>query len=97
MLSEAKNRLLTQIGPGTPMGNLMRRSRRPSAALRERDDTARTSVRLMGEDLVPSKALRGTSGLVDRHCPHHRQYTRAEMSYGYVSECWLLGIYYAWP
>ncbi len=92
MLSEARNRLLTHIGPGTPIGNLMRRCRQPSAVVRERDDTARTSVRLMGEALMPSKALRETSGLVDRHYPHHR----AEMSYGYVEECWLRCNYHGW-
>jgi 5,5'-dehydrodivanillate O-demethylase len=92
VLSEAKHRLLAQMGPGTSIGNLMRRCWQPRAVVRERDNTARTSVRLMGDALVPSKALRGTHGLVNRHCPHHRP----ELSYGYVSECWLRGIYYDW-
>jgi len=32
MLSQAENELLTRVGPGTPMGTLLRRYWRPIAA-----------------------------------------------------------------
>jgi 5,5'-dehydrodivanillate O-demethylase len=35
MLSAEENRTLTQVGPGTPMGNLMRRYWTPAAMSRE--------------------------------------------------------------
>ena len=35
MLSEEKNRLLTQVGPGTPMGELLRRYWHPFAGASE--------------------------------------------------------------
>ena len=40
MLSEARNRLLTEVGPGTPMGELLRRYWQPIAAVAELDDNA---------------------------------------------------------
>ncbi len=33
MLSEEKNRQLTQVGPGTPMGNVLRRHWHPNAGI----------------------------------------------------------------
>ena len=38
MLSEDQNRLLTQVGPGTPMGNLLRRYWHPIGGESEFDD-----------------------------------------------------------
>ena len=68
MLSQAKNELLTRIGPGTPMGELMRRYWQPIAAVAELDDNPVKPVRLMGEDLVLYKDLGGHYGLVQRRC-----------------------------
>ena len=82
MLSEAKNRLLTQVGPGTPMGDYLRRYWFPIAATAEFDDKDVKPIRLLGEDLTLYKDLSGTFGLVDRHCPHRR----ADLSYGYRRE-----------
>ena len=80
MLEEARNQLLTQVGRGTPMGNLLRRYWMPIAAAGELRATPIKAVRLFGEDLVLYRDLGGTYGLVDRHCPHRR----ADMSYGFV-------------
>ena len=52
MLSDERNRLLTEVGPGTPMGELLRRYWQPIAAVSEFDDKPLKPVRLMGEDLV---------------------------------------------
>ena len=92
MLSEEKNRMLTQVGPGTPMGDLLRRYWMPIAGVSELDDTPTKPVRLMGEDLVLYKDLSGTFGLVDRHCPHRR----ADLAYGMVEDCGLRCNYHGW-
>ncbi len=85
MLDHAKNRLLTQVGGETPMGELLRRYWMPIAAVSEFDSISIRPVRLMGEDLTLYKDLSGAFGLVDRHCPHRR----ADLSYGFVEECGL--------
>ena len=80
MLSDEQNRRLTQVGAGTPMGELLRRYWMPIAAVAELDDKATKPVRLMGEDLVLYRDQVGTYGLLDRHCGHRR----ADLSYGWV-------------
>ena len=92
MLSKEENDLLCRIGPGTPMGNLMRRYWQPIAAVAELDERATKPVRLMGEDLALYKDKSGTYGLVDLHCAHRR----ADLSYGMVEECGLRCNYHGW-
>ncbi len=48
MLDEATNRLFSQVGPGTPMGALLRRYGHPIAAVAELDDHPTKPVRLLG-------------------------------------------------
>jgi phthalate 4,5-dioxygenase len=71
MLTAEKNQLITQTGPGTPCGALMRRYWQP-AALAEELDTSRPvkRVRLLGEDLVLFRDPSGRYGLLHRHCAH---------------------------
>ena len=85
MLSQEQNRALTEVGAGTPMGELLRRYWMPIAAVAELDDHPTRPVRLLGENLVLYKDKAGTYGLVDRHCPHRR----ADLSYGYTDSCGL--------
>ncbi|KEY99569.1 aromatic ring-hydroxylating dioxygenase subunit alpha [Sphingobium indicum] len=92
MLSEEKNRQLTQVGPGTPMGELLRRYWMPIAAEGELDKKPVKAVRLMGEDLVLYRDLGGQLGLTDRHCPHRR----ADLSYGFVEKCGIRCNYHGW-
>ena len=92
MLSEEKNRQLTRVGPGTPMGELMRRYWQPIAALTELDDKPVKPVRLLGEDLVLYRDLSGTLGLTDRQCAHRR----ADLSYGFVEQCGIRCNYHGW-
>lgn len=92
MLSEEKNRLLTQVGPGTPMGNLLRRYWMPVAGVSQFDNRSTKPLRLMGEDLVLYKDLSGTFGLVDRRCAHRR----ADLAYGMVEQCGLRCNYHGW-
>lgn len=93
MLDAETNRLLTQTGADTPMGQLLRRYWMPIAAESEFDGGATIKpVRLMGEDLTLYKDLSGTYGLIDRHCPHRR----ADLSYGFVEQCGLRCNYHGW-
>ncbi len=92
MLSEDKNRLLCETGPGTPMGELLRRYWQPIAGEAELDERPIKPVRIMGEDLVLYRDRSGRLGLVDRHCPHRR----ADMSYGFVEDCGLRCNYHGW-
>ena len=92
MLSEEQNRLLTQVGPGSPMGALLRRYWMPVAGVSEFDKRSTKAIRLMGEDLVMYKDLSGTFGLVDRHCAHRR----ADLAYGMVEGTGLRCNYHGW-
>ena len=92
MLDKAKNQLLTEVGPGTVMGRLLRRYWMPIAAVTEFDNQTIRPVRLLGEDLTLYKDLTGTYGLVDRHCPHRR----ADLAYGFVEHCGLRCNYHGW-
>ena len=92
MLSEEQNKALTQVGAGTPMGELLRRYWMPIAAVAELDDRPTKPVRLLGENLVLYKDKAGTYGLVDRHCPHRR----ADLSYGWADDCGLRCHYHGW-
>jgi 5,5'-dehydrodivanillate O-demethylase len=92
MLEEAKNQLLTRVGPGTPMGDLMRRYWMPIAGVSELDRNPVKPVRLFGEDLVLYRDLGGHYGLFERHCPHRR----ADLSYGFVESCGLRCNYHGW-
>jgi 5,5'-dehydrodivanillate O-demethylase len=92
VLSPEQNRVLTEVGPGTAMGNLLRRYWMPIAAVAELEDKPTKPVRLLGEDLVLYRDRRGTYGLLDRHCAHRR----ADLSYGIVEETGLRCNYHGW-
>ena len=92
MLSQEQNETLYRVGPGTLMGELLRRYWSPIAAVGELEDEAVKPMRLLGEDLVLYKDKGGAYGLVDRHCPHRR----ADMSYGWVEDCGLRCQYHGW-
>jgi 5,5'-dehydrodivanillate O-demethylase len=92
VLTAAKNELLTRVGPGTPMGTLLRRYWMPIGGAAEFDKISIKPIRLMGEDLVLYKDLGGRFGLVDRHCPHRR----ADLSYGWVEPHGIRCSYHGW-
>lgn len=70
MLSEAENTKLTRVGPGTPMGDLMRRYWHPIAATSQLDDRPILGVRLLCENLVLFRDRTGRLGLTSNRCPH---------------------------
>jgi len=72
MLTPEQNDRLTLVGPGTPMGELMRRYWHPIAGLSELKQNPTKAVRLLGEDLVLYKDGGGTLGLIEASCAHRR-------------------------
>jgi 5,5'-dehydrodivanillate O-demethylase len=72
VLTAEENELLTKVGPGTPMGELMRRYWQPIAASVQLKDEPVRPVRLLGEDLVLYRDESGTLGLIGNRCAHRR-------------------------
>jgi 5,5'-dehydrodivanillate O-demethylase len=70
MLSQEENQTLTQVGPGTPMGDLLRRYWHPVAATGELEERPTRPVRIFGEDLVLYRKEGGAYGLIERYCAH---------------------------
>jgi 5,5'-dehydrodivanillate O-demethylase oxygenase subunit len=92
VLTAARNEMLTRVGPGTPMGELLRRYWFPVAGASELEQAPIKPVRLLGEDLVLYRDLSGRFGLVDRHCPHRR----ADLLYGWVEATGIRCSYHGW-
>ena len=67
MLSKDENELLTHVGPGTPMGDTIRRYWIPALLSFEisEPDGPPVRVKLLGEELVAFKNTNGDIGLVD--------------------------------
>jgi phenylpropionate dioxygenase-like ring-hydroxylating dioxygenase large terminal subunit len=94
MLSREENELITRVGPGTAMGNTMRRYWIPALLAHEiaEPDTPPVRVRLLGEDLVAFRDTQGRIGLLDEYCPHRR----ASLFFGRNEECGLRCVYHGW-
>jgi 5,5'-dehydrodivanillate O-demethylase len=92
MLSAEKNKLLTEVGPATPMGDYLRRYWHPIAGEAEFENKHIRPIRLFGEDLVLYKDLSGAFGLIQRHCPHRS----ADLRFGYVEQCGIRCSYHGW-
>jgi 5,5'-dehydrodivanillate O-demethylase oxygenase subunit len=93
MLTQAQNDRLTRVGPGTPMGELMRRYWHPIAGSSElNDDSPTKEVRLLGEDLVLFRSTAGVLGLVEPSCPHRK----ANLSYGVPEPEGIRCAYHGW-
>jgi 5,5'-dehydrodivanillate O-demethylase len=94
VLKQADNQVLTQVGRGTPMGELMRRYWHPVAASAELDDSPfRTKgLKIMGEDLVLFRDRSGQLGLISRYCPHRR----VDLAIGVVEQDGLRCQYHGW-
>ena len=71
-LSAEANELICRTGPGTPMGDVVRRYWIPALLSTELSeaDGAPVEVRLLGEDLVAFRDTSGRVGLVQWWCPH---------------------------
>jgi phthalate 4,5-dioxygenase len=94
MLPRHENELLTHVGPGTPMGETMRRYWIPACLASEiaEPDWPPVRVRLLGEDLVAFRDSDGRIGLLDEFCPHRR----VSLFFGRNEECGLRCVYHGW-
>jgi 5,5'-dehydrodivanillate O-demethylase len=81
-LSPEENQTLTQVGPGTPMGDLLRRYWQPIGAAGELDEAPLKRVRLLGEDLVLYRDRSGTLGLIEAFCAHRG----TDLAFGIVED-----------
>jgi phenylpropionate dioxygenase-like ring-hydroxylating dioxygenase large terminal subunit len=94
MLSQAENEYLCRIGPGTPMGTLLRRFWMPALISTElpEPDGAPIRVRLLGEDLVAFRDSTGRVGVLANNCPHRG----ASLFFGRNEESGLRCVYHGW-
>src|SRR5829696_4990673 len=73
MLTAEQNAELTRVGPGTPMGELLRRYWYPVAFTRQLEEFPVKRVRLLGEDWALYRTPDGSYGVVEEQCPHRRR------------------------
>jgi phthalate 4,5-dioxygenase len=72
MLRKEQNDLLTQTGPGTPMGNLYRSYWIPALLAEElpENECPPVRVKLLSERLLAFRDTQGRYGLIDEFCAH---------------------------
>jgi len=94
MLSVEQNELIARVGPGTAMGDTLRRYWMPAVLSGElpEPDGAPVRVRLLGETLVAFRDTTGHVGLVDEYCPHRG----ASLWLARNEECGLRCVYHGW-
>ena len=94
MLTAQESELLTRVGPGTPMGTMMRRFWIPAGLAEEVAERDGTPVRgrLLGENFVVFRDTDGKVGFLDEKCPHRL----ASMALGRNEEGGLRCIYHGW-
>ncbi len=94
MLTKEENDLVTHVGPGTPMGAVLRRYWMPILLHRElaEPDCEPVRVGVLGEKLVAFRDTNGRVGLLDEFCPHRR----VSLWFGRNEECGLTCVYHGW-
>jgi phthalate 4,5-dioxygenase oxygenase subunit len=94
MLTHAENERLCRVGPGTDMGNLMRRYWIPallSSDLPQADGDPRR-IQLLGESFVAFRDSGGRVGILDELCRHRG----ASLALGRVEDGGIRCIYHGW-
>ena len=93
MTTARENELLTRVGPGTPMGTLVREYWMPVARASEVAADG-TPMRLMalGEKLIAFRDTAGRVGIMDHRCPHRC----ASLFYGRNEDGGVRCIYHGW-
>ena len=61
--------MITELGPGTPLGEFMRRYWHP-VALSEKVNSTPQKLRILGEDLVAFRDGKGRPGVLHARCAH---------------------------
>src|SRR5688572_20138427 len=94
MLPKQDNEIVTRVGPGTPMGNLMRQYWLPAMMSAElpSPDCPPLRVRLLGENLIAFRTTSGAVGVIQNACPHRG----ASLFFGRNEEEGLRCVYHGW-
>jgi len=94
MLTREENDLLCRVGPGTPMGELMREYWLPGLLSSELPgpDSDPRRIMLLGEKLIAFRDTNGQVGLLQNHCPHRG----ASLFFGRNEESGLRCVYHGW-
>src|SRR5882672_10922729 len=94
MLKQEDNELITRVGRGTPMGNLMREYWVPALLSSElpSPDCDPVRVLLLGEKLIAFRDSAGKVGLLENNCPHRG----ASLFFGRNEESGMRCVYHGW-
>ena len=93
MTTARENETLTQVGPGTPMGELMRNYWMPVARSSEVViDGPPLRLMALGEKLIAFRDTQGRLGIMDHRCPHRC----ASLFYGRNEDNGIRCIYHGW-
>ena len=92
MLTAEEARLYTETGPGTRMGNLLRRYWHAIATVADLDKDPVRPIRLLSEDLVLYRDEAGKLGLIGARCLHRG----ISMAYGIPQSNGLRCAYHGW-
>ncbi len=91
-MTAEQQEMLTRVGPGTPMGTLLRRYWMPVAASAALRPGGVEAVRLLGEDFALFRAPSGAASLLAARCPHRG----ASLVHGIVEGESLRCAYHGW-
>jgi phthalate 4,5-dioxygenase len=94
MLTREENEALCRVGPGTPMGDVLRRYWTPAfqAADLPAPDCPPARVTLLGENFVAFRDSLGRLGFLDELCSHRG----ASLVLGRVEDCGIRCLYHGW-
>jgi phthalate 4,5-dioxygenase oxygenase subunit len=94
MLSAEENEILTRVGPGTPMGRMMRRFWLPIATSAQlpAPDCDPLRAGLLGETFVVFRDTSGTVGVLDELCMHRC----VSLALGRVEKGGIRCLYHGW-
>jgi phthalate 4,5-dioxygenase len=94
MLTRTENDLICRVGPGTPMGNLMREYWIPALLSSEvpTPDSDPLRALLLGEQLIAFRDTNGRVGVIQNNCPHRG----ASLFFGRNEEAGLRCVYHGW-
>jgi phthalate 4,5-dioxygenase len=94
MLSLSDNEQLTKVGPGTPMGSMMREYWMPALVSSElpAPDCDPVRVLLLGERFIAFRDSSGSVGMLSAQCPHRG----ASLFFGRNEDGGLRCVYHGW-
>ncbi len=94
MVSQAENNTLVRVGPGTQVGELMRRYWHPVATSAQLPgpDCKPLRAKLLGQRFVVFRDSNGNAGMLDELCMHRG----ASLAFGRVEEGGIRCLYHGW-